>query len=446
MIYSTADGQTVDQEVPMTLPEGDYRHQCRLPPGNLGLQQDITYYLAAGDCKTLRYGIESQVAPTIVVDSFLPPSCLHRHTIRPSTAGRPEGDRKTEVAIHATANGEIKPGTAEIDLGCTGQQGLRMSADGRTAAGRFTLRLNPKDASRPEYDSYQLRFADVQGRENKRPIRHRVEVIRDLPPEVRLVEPQQEEVQVAVDGKLTIEVLAEDPDFALRRVTLRAEHDQRSLPIAPLLEKRKSERAWPGEFSATYTFEPARLGLKAGDRVEYWVEAEDNKEPAPGRAASGKQWISVVRADAHKAATGGRDGETASGGRDDDKAATGGRAESSGDATGDKPPSGEGQSDQREPESAEQPKAAQSDPLSRASTDKEGPANRAKRGQQQGKEQSPDQQQVAQTSENPTNGSTLTPTLAMPCRKSSTIARRSRNNRRKINPTRQPIIAKAAVR
>ena len=325
------------------------------------MQQDHRYYLAAGDCRTRRYRIEVRIAPTIVVDkvSYHYPA----YTGMADQTVQRQGDLRaiegTEVAIHATANGEIKPGTAEIDLGCTGQQGLRMSADGRTAAGRFTLRLNPKDASRPEYDSYQLRFADVQGRENKRPIRHRVEVIRDLPPEVRLVEPQQEEVQVAVDGKLTIEVLAEDPDFALRRVTLRAEHDQRSLPIAPLLEKRKSERAWPGEFSATYTFEPARLGLKAGDRVEYWVEAEDNKEPAPGRAASGKQWISVVRADAHKAATGGRDGETASGGRDDDKAATGGRAESSGDATGDKPPSGEGQSDQREPESAEQPKAAQ---------------------------------------------------------------------------------------
>ena len=56
LVYSTADGQTVDQVIPMSQPAGDYHFQCRLPPGNLGVQQDHTYYLAAGDCRSGRIG------------------------------------------------------------------------------------------------------------------------------------------------------------------------------------------------------------------------------------------------------------------------------------------------------------------------------------------------------------------------------------------------------
>ena len=50
--YTTADGQSVDQAVAMTLSEGANRHQCKLPPDERGLQQDLQYYLTAGDCTT----------------------------------------------------------------------------------------------------------------------------------------------------------------------------------------------------------------------------------------------------------------------------------------------------------------------------------------------------------------------------------------------------------
>ncbi len=151
LIYSTADGQSVDQAIPMTQPEGEYRLQCRLPPGNLGLQQDHTYYLAAGDYRTGRYRIEVQIAPTIAVDkvSYHYPA----YTGLPDQSVERQGDLRaiegTEATLHAATNVEIKRGTAEIDLGCTGHLGLRMSAEGRTAVGQLTLRLDPRDASRP---------------------------------------------------------------------------------------------------------------------------------------------------------------------------------------------------------------------------------------------------------------------------------------------------------
>jgi hypothetical protein len=352
----------------------------------------------------------------------------------------------TEVALHASANVEIKRSSPEIDLGCTGRQGLRMTAEGRTATGQLTLRLDPRDVSRPEYDSYQLRFADVDGRENEHPIRHRIEVIRDLPPDVQVVQPQQPDVQVPLGGKLSIKTLAEDPDFGLRQVRLRLQHeDGRNLRIVPLLEKPKPEKVWQGPFSKSYVFEPAGLGLKAGDRVQYSVEAEDNKEPAPGLTATRKQWITVVGPEQRQSQKpeAGQGEHSPTGG---DKADSGGRGKPSGNKAGgaqgepskdekgnaaDKKPQPGKTGENQQQKSSEQSRGAEQ-------------ADQSKSGQGEGKQgaSSSGQRQQGQASANkasspasnrspkPTirrSGSTPRPIRAMPWRKSSRIAR-SRNN------------------
>ena len=99
---------------------------------------------------------------------------------------------------------------------------------------------------------------------------------------------------MALDGKLEIRVRAEDPDYGLRRVALRAELENQELKIPPLLDARPPEKPVSGEFQAKYEFEPKKFKLKPGDRVAYWAEAEDNKEPSPNVTATGKQWIVVV--------------------------------------------------------------------------------------------------------------------------------------------------------
>ena len=201
----------------------------------------------------------------------------------------------TRVTIHATANHDIQ--RAEIDLDCSGRHGVSMTAAGKTATGTLTLALDADDPSKPQHESYQLLFTDAKGHGNTRPIRYRIEVIRDLPPGVKFTSPEQEEVQVPADGRLEIGVWAQDRDFALRRVALRAEHDGRSLSIPPLLDKPAPEKPWPGQFQKTYAFEPARLGLRAGDHVAYWAEAEDNKEPTANHSETGHRTILVTAID-----------------------------------------------------------------------------------------------------------------------------------------------------
>jgi len=296
LIYSTADGQVSKQSIPMTRPEGELRHQCILPPGKTGLQQTYRYHIAAGDARTREYTIEVRQAPAIVVDSVVYDYPGYTGIAdRTETAG---GDLRaiegTEVTIHALANTEIKPDTAEIDLGSTGRRGLPMSSSGLKATGRFRLQLNPDDENSPLYDSYLLRFTDSQGRENPHPVRHRIEVVRDLPPDVEIVEPREPEVRVAENGRAAIRVQAKDPDFALRRVEIRAVRgDNRSLALPALLDRRRPAEPVAGEYQGEFVFEPVRFGLKAGDRVQYWAAAEDNKEPSPNLTESEKRWIVV---------------------------------------------------------------------------------------------------------------------------------------------------------
>ncbi len=292
--YSTADGEMIDQVIPMIEENGAYGRQAKLPPDSRGLQQDYSYFITAGDFKTAKYIIETQIPPLITVnkvDFHYPP-----YTGIPDTFIQRQGDIRaiegTQITIHATANQPID--RAEIDFSGRGVRGIRMDSEDRTATGRFTLRMLSDDPTRGEHDFYQLLFTDKNHRKNPRPIRYNIEVLRDLPPEVQIVEPQKDETNVALDGKLEIRLRAEDPDYGLRRVAIRAELNKQELKIPPLLDARPPEKPVSGQFHAKYEFEPKKFNLKPGDRVAYWAEAEDDKDPSPNITASGKQWIVVV--------------------------------------------------------------------------------------------------------------------------------------------------------
>ena len=173
----------------MTMAAGGYRHEVTLPPDSDGLQQHLTYYLAAGDFQSPVFTIHVETAPTILVDSVQYDYPDYMGLADRTVQG--QGDLRaiegTQVTLNAKANTPIDQ--AEIDLGCRGLRGVRMTADDRAASGNFTLRLRRDDPTRPEHDSYQLRFTDIVGHQNQRPVRHKIEVIADRPPRIELVDP-----------------------------------------------------------------------------------------------------------------------------------------------------------------------------------------------------------------------------------------------------------------
>ncbi len=291
LLYSTADGQIVDRAVAMSVPPDGYKHQCLLPAGEASLQQNLTYRIEAGDAVTRPYRVEVIAAPTILVRTidYKYPGYTGLLASRVEKQGDIKGIEGTEVTIEAVANGPIQ--SANVDFDCDGKPDLPMRVEGETARATFTLALGP-DARSAEHESYQLVFKNTDGQANPQPVRHQIDVSRDLPPEIELVSPKKDEVDLPANAWLEIEAVAADPDFALRTMKLSATSGKRVV-----LDKLLLDETWRGQCVKKFRFEPRKLGLKSGDVVEYSAAAEDNKTPRPNRAETARHTIRIVSPD-----------------------------------------------------------------------------------------------------------------------------------------------------
>ncbi|HEX4144037.1 MAG TPA: hypothetical protein VHY91_10925 [Pirellulales bacterium] len=284
LVYSTDDGQVVDRAVPMQVPTEGYLFECDFPEGRGGIQQDVNYRVVAGDATSTEFRLTVQAAPTIVVESV--DYAYPGYTGMVGQTVDHQGDLKaiegTQVTLHALANQSIK--SAAIDFDSNGSADQRMTFDDRHATATFTLALKA-DRQTPEHASYQLRFTNAEGNENPQPIRHQIEVTRDVSPEIQFLAPKRDEIELPLNAPLPCEVSAHDPDFALARVALvgqtaAGQPFERSL----LEESSKNGQPWQGQFHKKLTLVPQKLGLKVGDVLEYWAWAEDDKTPAANRS------------------------------------------------------------------------------------------------------------------------------------------------------------------
>ncbi len=288
VLYTTADGQVVDRPIEMKLPPEGYQHLAVLPAGNASLQQTLSYRIQAGDAVTKSYRVEVVAAPTIVVHGveYHYPSYTGLLTKRVEHQGDLKAIEGTEVTLEALANQDIQ--SAYVDFDCDQKLDLRMQTEGQEAKATFRLTLQD-DRRTPEHDCYHLVFKNEQGQQNPQPVRHQIEVTRDLPPEIQFVGPKQDELDLPLGAAVNLEIVANDPDFALRTVQLSATSGGQ-----PLLDKRLLDETRPGQFVKKLRFDPRKLGLKVGDVVEYWAAAEDNKDPRPNRSETARRRIRVV--------------------------------------------------------------------------------------------------------------------------------------------------------
>jgi hypothetical protein len=287
LYYTTADRQIVDRAVEMARPANEYRHIAVLPAGDAALQQSLTYRIEAGDARTPDFEISVVAAPTIVVQAVeykYPP-----YTGLIGQRVEHQGDLKalegTEVTLEGLANQPIDK--AYIDFDANGSLDLSMRADGTTARANFRLLLS-EDRQKPQHELYQLLFKNVEGQQNPQPVRHRIEVVADLPPEIQFVEPRREEIEVPLDGSAPLELVASDPDFSLAEVRLVLRHADKSL-----LDEKLLNAPWRGQFAKKERFSPRQYQLAAGDVVEYYAVAVDNKSPQPNRTETSRRRIRI---------------------------------------------------------------------------------------------------------------------------------------------------------
>jgi hypothetical protein len=294
--YTTDDGQVVGKAIPMR-PAGDgLRYACRVADEadgaqSFGLTRNLKYRLEAGDARSLDYAIKVVSAPSILVervDYHYPP--YTRYVDRTvDHLGDIHAIEGTRMTIHARANGVIR--VADVDFDADGRPDLRMTLNGNEASAAFELGLRDREGT-PLHASYVLRFTNEDGRANRDPVKHSITVDRDYDPEAAVLMPKEKAIDARLDEPVVIEVEARDPDFLLSAVRLRGEAAGQSVLDEPLL---KGE--YKGRFTSRYSFVANAHGLHAGDVVQYWVEAADNRAPKPNVTASEKRTIRILSRD-----------------------------------------------------------------------------------------------------------------------------------------------------
>ena len=242
LYYSTADSQVVRQPIRMRLPEGSYRYSAELPDTSSGLAQDSTYYITAGDAISPVYQIHVATSPTITVErvDYKYPAYTELEPRSVERQGDLQAIEGTLVTLHARTSHDIKK--ASVDFERDGKLDLPMQAHGREAQVTFPLNLRDRQS---EHSNYQLHFINSQGEANSNPTMYRIEVIRDLPPEVAFLEPKsdpQQEIPLAERGGLTLVVEASDPDYKLQQLTLHARRAGRPLADVELLSEKEGLR------------------------------------------------------------------------------------------------------------------------------------------------------------------------------------------------------------
>ncbi len=294
--YTTEDGQIVDRTIPLQRNADGLQYTGRLADDSAtnsasagaGITRNLKYRLEAGDARTRNYTVQVVPAASILVeriDYHYPP---YTGFVDNSVDG--VGDIRaiegTRVTIHARANGPIRE--ANVDFEADGRPDLKMTSTDQQAQAAFDLALRD-DRQTPTHASYVLRFTNDEGRTNRIPVKHSINVEPDLMPEAEIRQPREKLRDVRLDEQVTIEVEARDPDFALQAVRLRGQV-MGSDAVNELLLKSEQR----GRFNGRFMLLPSAHGLKAGDVLEYWAEADDNRTPKANTVATEHKTLRIV--------------------------------------------------------------------------------------------------------------------------------------------------------
>ena len=295
LVYSTVDEQKINQRVKLSAARETNLFQCVIPHRIAahevgGVQQDLTYWIEAGDAKSPRFRVSVFSQPTLVVSTlrYEYPSYTGYPSLEVEHTGDIRALEGTRVTLMAQANKPIYQ--AHIDFEADGKHDLLMNSSNQRATVTFLLELED-DRRTPRYESYVLRYKTDEGRKNQLPPKYQIDIIPDYAPEIQLLIPEEAILDVTLNQEVNFEIEARDPDFALSHVTLYGAVDGE-----PVVEETLLNENHQGLFVGKLRKTAAELGLHIGDVMEYWVVAADNRRPQANRASTVRRKLRVVDA------------------------------------------------------------------------------------------------------------------------------------------------------
>ena len=307
LVFSTDDGQAVNQRIPMSLPEGKKAFETQFPPGRQGSERgfnsSVDYWIAQGESRSKQYRIEVLPAASVEIVSL--------QYVYPDYTGLPPetvehgGDVKalegTSVTVAVRSTLPLDKINLVFDNNPSSGTSMRITnAEKTEARGTFVLK-HPYP-----YQTFSFQAVDANGNASRRSGIYRIEVIPDQPPKVQWADTATNLREVArldlpINETLPLPIQAEDPDFALRYLRFKMEltghgnEDKRVFPAVELITSPSTGATeHRGQIRKLHTFSPQTARLAPGDTVEVWAEATDTKLPEANVSETRKITITVV--------------------------------------------------------------------------------------------------------------------------------------------------------
>jgi hypothetical protein len=293
ILFSTADHKYVDQPVEMRrIDENLPRFRGVLNGENgRGLLQSLTYRLIAGDAKTRDFAINVIQPPSARVDDvhYAFPAYMQFEE-KTTQGGHIDGWEGATVTVHATTNMPVKRATIILtdteDNSATGKEEVTMQVTDTTKlSANWKLDIRD-DGSSPHY--YHIQVKTENGETDPDPTQYTLRIRPDQRPEVTLLAPTGD-LNAPANGIIPLVIQAVDPDFQLRSITLKAENKGEALRDQRLFADPLDTQAFRGK----HDFQLEPLGLKAGDVVQFWIEAKDNKTPTANRGTTPRIQVTI---------------------------------------------------------------------------------------------------------------------------------------------------------
>ena len=303
LFYTTNDHRFVGEPITLRQADEDIKrfHGIIVGENGRGVLQDLTYYIVAGDARTREYNvtvIQPPSAEVLEITYDYPAYMgLESKTQRSAHIDVWEG---TRVNFRAKANMPLKNAWllfsdtedisekgVEIRLALTNEVKLRIPEPHQLAI--------RDDGTYAHF--YRIQCENERGDVTPEPTLYNIKIRRDLPPEVPILLPTGD-LEAAANAIIPLTIHAHDPDFLLRKLFLRVEKDGKRISDQTIFDGRQPS------VRTSLDFELETLNLKPGDKITYWIQAQDNKhiktesnnDPKPNHTNTPKQNITIVDA------------------------------------------------------------------------------------------------------------------------------------------------------
>lgn len=288
LIYSTDDQRIVDQVIPMSIPQGANKYECSFPPGQLGLEQGVSYQIGVAKERSRIFRLVVVPPQTFEVRSitYQFPVYTGRQPITVENTGDIRALEGTEVILNARSNFEMDRAAFIPNDDERKGRSMLLADDCFGASTSLVLKMDQHNPTQGEFQTYLLRGYDAEGKVNRQPSIYHIDLLQDQPPTIIWVDsPQENPLRIPYNGFTETILRAEDADFGVRMIRLHLEVAGKQLtPITLLQADQRQISGFQGAVQVNGLIKPEQLGLQVGDVVQYWGEVVDTRLPDGNRA------------------------------------------------------------------------------------------------------------------------------------------------------------------